>query len=57
MNENLIQYIKNKFSVIETEIWNFNNNDTRTVDPGLQKNRYGYGMGIYRVPTHFCRNQ
>ena len=45
--------MKNKFSV-ETELWDFNNGDKRFIDPTLTSNDYGYGMGIYLVPSGFC---
>ena len=56
MNEKFYQYIKNKFSVVETEIWDFSNGDNRIVDPALPIN-YIIGTGIYPVPIGFCSNQ
>ena len=50
MNEKLYQYIKDKFSIVETEIWNFNNNDTGIVDPTLRAHT-SLGIGLYLVPT------
>ena len=56
MNEKLYQYITIKFS-LETEIWDLNNGDSRTVDPTLQGDHYVWGIGIYLVPSGFCSNQ
>ena len=57
MNGKLSQYIKNKLSVVETEIWNLNYSDSRVVDPILTEGDYVYGIGLYLVTTDFCRNQ
>ena len=57
MNKNFYQYIKYKLSVIETEIWNFSNNENKIVDPALQDNTYLWGVGHYLVPTGFCGDQ
>ena len=55
MNENFYQYISSKLSVVETEIWNFNDNENKVVDPTLPGDDiYTWGMGIYLVPTGFC---
>ena len=52
MNENFYQYISSKLSVVETEIWNFNDNENKVVDPTLPgDDTYTWGMGIYLVPT------
>ena len=55
MNEKVYEYIKNKFSVVETEVWDLNNGDSRIVDPTLPSND-GWGMGIYLVPSGYCSN-
>ena len=55
MNQNLYQCIKNKFSVVETEVWDFNNGDMRTVDPTLTQGwPYAAGIAIYLVPNRYC---
>ena len=41
---------------IKTEIWDFNNSDTRTVDPNLPNGDYRYGIAIYLVPNGYCSN-
>ena len=57
MNEKLNQYLTNKFSGLATEIWNFNNNDKRIVDPVLAPLTYAFGIGAYLVPAGFCSKQ
>ena len=57
MNDKLHQYIKNKLSVAETEIWDFSKSESRVVDPTLQTSHFNDGLGIYLVPTGFCGNQ
>ena len=49
------KYIKNKFSVAETEVWDFDNGGyIGTVDPTLPNMMYRYGIAIYLVPTGYC---
>ena len=50
MNEKRYQYIQNKLS-LEIEIWDFNNDDTRIVDPTLPNGDYRFGIAVYLVPT------
>ena len=57
MDQKIYQYIKYKLSVVETEIWNFNNHNTTLIDPALPSDDYKWGIGIYLVPTGFCNNQ
>jgi len=54
MSGKVYKYIKNKFSVVETEVWDFINDETRTVDPTLAKGHYRYGIALYMVPSGFC---
>ena len=57
MNQKVYQYIKNKFSVVETEVWDFDNGGfIGTVDPTLPKGDYLYGIAMYLVPTGYCSN-
>ena len=55
MSEKVYKYIKNKFSMVETEIWDLNIGDTRTVQPNLP-NDYRYGIAVYLVPSGYCSN-
>ena len=49
MNEKLYKYIKNKFSVVETEIWDLSNGDNRIVDPSLPNSDYVLAIGLYGI--------
>merc|ERR1712131_350833 len=37
-------------SVVETEVWDFDNDDSRIVDSTLQSKTYAVGVGLYLVP-------
>ena len=56
MNQKVYQGIKKKFSVVETEVWDLSNDDSRIVDPTLDSETYGWGIAIYLVPTGYCSN-
>jgi len=43
-------------SVVETEVWDFSNSDSRTVDPALTNVHYINGIAMYLVPTGYCSN-
>ena len=57
MNQKNYEFIKYKLSVVETETWDYNNDDTSIIDPALPSDDYKWGIGIYLVPTGFCSNQ
>ena len=42
------------FSVLETEIWNFDTEDHKVVNPAIQQGTVGYGIGLFIVPFDFC---
>ena len=54
MNDKVYKYIKDKFSVVETEKWDLNNGDSRIVVPTLQSGDYAWGTGKYLVPSGYC---
>ena len=57
MIKKLYEYIKNKISVIETEVWDFTTGDSRVIDPTLSNNQFAYGVGLYLVPIGYCNNR
>ena len=48
-----------KWRNAETELWDFENNETTGViiDPTLAADKYAVGVGLYEVTVDFCRKQ
>ena len=42
------------FSDVETEIWNFTNENHKIINPTLPNDRFIYGVALYIVPFDFC---
>ena len=40
----------------ETEVWDFNNGDSKMVDPTPPNWHVIYGVGLYLVPSGYCNN-
>ena len=44
----------NFLSDLETEIWNFTNENQKIINPTLPNSHYKYGIALYIVPFDFC---
>ena len=44
----------NSFSDLETEIWNFTNENHKVINPTIPNTDYKYGIALYIVPFDFC---
>ena len=49
-NESHLKYFR-----VKTEIWKFENGNSKTIDPATTGGSFIYGIGIYAVDFDFCR--